>query len=74
MTMVQEYRFRVPQISQSSFMKLYDFYRTKVSLKYIGGYIREVATVRWGSFSKGLRCYLMTFLALGLVEGCVRLS
>lgn len=43
----------------------------RASLKYIGGSARKAGATRWRRcFSIGLRCYLMTFLVLQLVEVC----
>lgn len=45
-------------------------------LKCISRLAREVGTMRWGrgSYFEGLRCYLMTFIALGFIEATVLLS
>lgn len=40
----------------------------KTTLKYIDGYTRKVGRMRHGMLFCRPRCYLMTFLTLGLVE------
>lgn len=44
------------------------------SLKCIVEHIKEAGILRWGKFPIGTRCYLIAFLAVGLLEASRLLS